>query len=89
MWPYEWTKNGGQHLMLFLKTHAEEASQVPTGAWDEIGTVLSEMSRRLGIPGGALYVRFGDPAWTGATLRHVHAHVLQKSGVDADAAVHL
>lgn len=76
MWPYSWTKEGGVHLVLFLKTHAE--TEIPPGAWEELGTVLSEMSSRFSIPGGGLYVRLGDPKWTGATVRHIHGHIVQK-----------
>ncbi|MBX4195735.1 dihydrofolate reductase [Candidatus Parcubacteria bacterium] len=89
MWPYEWTKDGGRHFMLFLKTHAENAADIPTGAWEELGTVAKIMESRFDIPGGGIYMRFGEPIWTGATIRHIHGHIAQKREPHIEAVFYL
>lgn len=89
MWPYRWTQDGGRHLMVFLKDHAENASQMRSAAWEELGTIAREMETRFQIPGSGIFMRSGDPAWTGATVRHIHAHIAQKSQPGMESAFYL
>jgi dihydrofolate reductase len=89
MWPYPWAKDGGVHMILFLKHHVENAAQIPPGAWEELGTIVKEMESRFDIPGGGLFMRFGDCSWTGATIRHIHAHIGQRRNIETPAMFYL
>lgn len=96
-YPYPWTKpvfeddpDGAKvHLMIVLKTHAENAGQIPCGAFEEIGTLLRWAEVKFGIEGGGFFMRFGEPIWTGGTIRHVHAHIVQRKDLETPAALFL
>ncbi len=64
------------HFMMVLQNHVETLSGVPPGAWEEMGTILRWLEQHYGIEGGALGFRFGEPVRSGASIRHVHAHVI-------------
>ncbi|MFZ2769694.1 MAG: dihydrofolate reductase [Minisyncoccia bacterium] len=82
MWPYAGSKI---HLVLFLKTHAEGVEKMPSGAFEELGTILRWASSKYEIPGGGFYMRFGECIWTGGTVRHIHAHIAAKQDLTGEA----
>lgn len=72
-WPYEGTQ---EHWLLILREHAERLSKIQPEAWSELGMVVCELERTLGLSGGALAMRFGDSHVTGATVLHLHVHLI-------------
>jgi len=82
MWPYP---NSKAHLVLFSRTHAEGIEDLPPGAFEELGTILRWASHTFDIPGGGFYMRFGEPIWTGGTVRHIHAHIAVKESPTSEA----
>jgi len=70
-WPYEGSE---KHLLLISRSHYENLSDVPIEAFTELGEMLHWIDEHFPSTGGAIGMRFGDPAMTGATVRHIHIH---------------
>lgn len=64
------------HLLFVYKSHALKISKVKAGAWDELIDHVSWAESEFNIKGGALAIRFGDTAYTGATVKHLHFHLI-------------
>lgn len=72
-WPY---KNTREHFLIILKTHAENLSDIPAGAFSELGRIACWLENEKKIPGGALCMRFGDTEFSAGTVRHIHAQFI-------------
>lgn len=77
------------HLILILKTHTEDVDRIPSGAYEEIGTILRWAKTKFEIPGGGLYMRFGECTWNSGTIRHSHAHIVVKNRKDTSVKFYL
>ncbi len=73
MYPYKGTKH---HLLLIHKTHIEHASEISPDAWKELDQMIKFIARKRAIKGGALVMRFGESAHTGASVAHLHANII-------------
>ncbi|MDD3531218.1 MAG: hypothetical protein PHV99_01345 [Candidatus Pacebacteria bacterium] len=80
-WPY---KNAEKHFLLIAIKHKETLSDLSAEDFDAILRLSRWAVRTYKIQGGALALRFGETNFTGATVSHLHAHLiypsLQKSG---------
>lgn len=72
-WPYTGTKH---HLIMICREHKEQFSDLTTGDWEAIRTLVNWAVKSYDIPGGGLAMRFGETAYTGATVVHLHAHLI-------------
>ncbi len=45
--------------------------------WTELGKICLAFKKEYNIPGGALCFRFGDCSFSGASLKRLHAHLIQ------------
>ncbi len=53
--------------------HPSRLSEIPEKAWAEMEEVVNFLDPNQTDPGGALYVRFGDPRYNGCTVpNHLH-----------------
>lgn len=73
-YPYRPVK---QHLLLVHKAHIEHVSELSKEAWDELKAILDELAESKDMKGGALMMRFGDTHFTGASVAHLHAQLVQ------------
>ena len=73
-WPYEHTKH---HFLLITKQHIETVTELPAGGFEALGELVKALAKEHGMSYGALAIRFGDVRFTGASVNHLHAHVLQ------------
>jgi ATP adenylyltransferase len=64
------------HLLLVPHEHATDLLDLPPGAQQDFWVALRAVRDRYGLGYYGLGVRNGDCRFTGATIRHVHAHVL-------------
>lgn len=64
------------HLLFIAREHAEDVSDLPSEAGAELFDLAKWAKSRFGIQGGALAMRYGEPALTGATVRHLHAQIV-------------
>jgi diadenosine tetraphosphate (Ap4A) HIT family hydrolase len=64
------------HLLLVPREHAADLLDLSAAAQADFWHVLGQVRERHGLGHYGLGVRNGDCRYTGATIRHVHAHVL-------------
>lgn len=72
-WPYE---NSRHHFIIIAQRHMENLGELTT---DDLRTVkeLSDWTiAKFKIKGGALTIRFGNTTYTGATVCHLHFHLI-------------
>lgn len=72
-WPY---KNTIHHWLLIAAYHAETLNDLRSGAFEEYGEHVKWAEREYRIAAGGLAMRFGDVSGTGATVRHLHGHLI-------------
>ncbi len=65
-----------EHLILVHKKHVTKISEIDHGAWAELGVILAKLEEDRGFPGGTFMMRFGSMDYTGATIAHLHAHIV-------------
>lgn len=79
MYPYKPTLH---HFLLIHKEHIEHVKDLTPEAWLELHEIISELSKTNSIDGGSLMMRFGNTKFTGASVSHLHAHIVQSNPDD-------
>lgn len=79
MYPYKPSK---VHRLIIHKKHVAHINELPTEAWVELLEILREETARGKVPGGTLMIRFGDTKYTGASVVHLHANLVQSDPDD-------
>ncbi len=72
-WPY---KNTELHLLLIPDIHKETLGDLMLKDLLAVQTLVNWAVRHFKIPGGGLIARFGDTTYTGATVQHLHFHLV-------------
>ena len=72
-WPY---KNAKHHFLIINRKHKETFSELDKKDWETIRGLTNWAIKNYKLPGGALALRFGDTDHTGATVCHIHAHII-------------
>lgn len=73
-WPYKFTQS---HHLIIARQHVETITELPPGAFEELGEHAKALVDEYGMEYGGLAMRFGTPEKTGASVRHLHAHLLR------------
>ena len=73
MYPYE---NAKYHFLLILKSHKSDTKELTAAEWSELHEHINWLTETYKIPGGSFMMRCGDTAHTGATVTHLHSHLL-------------
>ncbi len=81
MYPYHPVRH---HLLFIHKTHCEYITELSQSAWEELREIIAENIREKKIEGGAFVFRFGDTHFTGASVAHLHAHLVQSDPEHTD-----
>jgi diadenosine tetraphosphate (Ap4A) HIT family hydrolase len=68
--------NAALHLLIVGKRHKENISELAAGDWKEISALQKWAIKQYHIKGGGIAMRFGDTAHTGATVAHLHMHLI-------------
>lgn len=79
MYPYHPVR---QHFLFIHKAHIEHIAEISDRALTELHAIIKEKK----IAGGAFVLRFGDTHFTGASVAHLHAHLVQSDPDHADYA---
>jgi diadenosine tetraphosphate (Ap4A) HIT family hydrolase len=79
MYPYKPHKN---HLMFIHKNHIQHIAEISPEAWAELGEIIREQTAKRDLAGGTFYLRFGDTRFTGASVTHLHANIIQSDPED-------
>jgi len=72
-YPY---KGAVHHYLIASKTHVTKVTDISPSAWAELLKVIKWLEKRLKVKGGSIFARSGEMAYTGATLDHIHFHLL-------------
>lgn len=72
-WPYEHTKH---HFLLVCKPHVEVPEDIPTDAWANLQSVIAKIKSDYDLQSASFMMRSGEPKFTGATVTHLHAHLI-------------
>lgn len=78
-YPYKFTKH---HILIVHKAHIEHVSELSSDAWGELQQIVNELTKTKNITGGSFFMRFGDTNFTGASVAHLHAQLLQSNPDD-------
>lgn len=71
--PYE---NSKHHFLMISKKHIELLSDLSPEDLRSILDLVNWAAKEFNIKGGGLTMRFGDTLYTGATIMHLHAHLI-------------
>lgn len=63
------------HIILAPIAHWTSMGDITVAAWFEWATINQKLIKELKLPGGGLVMRFGDNAYNGGSLTHVHSHI--------------
>ena len=69
-------KNTAHHFLIIGKRHKEQLTELSPRDWTEISGLQKWAIKKFGLKGGGLAMRFGDTAHTGATVSHLHMHLI-------------
>lgn len=72
-YPYEGTK---VHILIAYKKHIDSINNISSGAMTELLGHIKWIIKKYKMPGGVFAMRFGDTNYTGATIKHLHAHII-------------
>lgn len=72
-WPYKNTEN---HLIILGDVHKENFAELTKKDFESVTFLVNWAIEKWKIKGGALTIRFGDTDYTGATVSHLHFHII-------------
>ncbi|MCK4919221.1 MAG: HIT domain-containing protein [Candidatus Pacebacteria bacterium] len=72
-WPYE---NSKFHFLIISEKHKEEFGDLKIADLKVVSELSEWVIKKYKIKGGVLSLRFGDTKYTGATVCHLHFHLL-------------
>jgi ATP adenylyltransferase len=72
-YPYDGAKI---HFLFVLKKHKTKLSEIGSNAIKELENHFTWIEKKFKIPGGTVILRFGDIKYTGATISHLHGHIV-------------
>lgn len=75
-YPY---KGSVHHYLIVSEKHVTSVSQIPAASWSGLHSAVRWLEKKLGVKGYSLFVRSGSIHYTGATIDHIHFHLV--SGV--------
>lgn len=78
--------NTSIHLLIISKNHAEKFSDLDREAGLEFFEILRLIEHQFNIKSGALFSRFGDIQFNGATINHLHTQVIIPDIKNKDSA---
>lgn len=76
MYPY---KNTINHVIFINKEHIEHMEEISGDSWVELQEQVKKISDERNIVGGTFLIRFGNTNYTGASVSHLHAHLIQSN----------
>lgn len=72
-WPY---KNTSHHLIILGEDHKENFSDLTKKDLESVMFLTNWAIKKWKIKGGGLAMRFGDTDYTGASVSHLHFHII-------------
>ena len=75
-WPYEGTKF---HFLCIAIPHIEATEHIPSLMWGDLLKLYGKLVKEHAIKGATLVLRSGDTTYTGASVNHLHGHIISGS----------
>jgi diadenosine tetraphosphate (Ap4A) HIT family hydrolase len=72
-WPY---KDTGYHFIFIPKKHMENFSDLTDKDFQSVKYLVNWVINKYKIKGGGLTLRFGNQDYTGASVSHLHFHLI-------------
>nr|AIA17319.1 HIT domain protein [uncultured bacterium] len=72
-YPYDGAK---YHFLLIAKIHGETLADISPNAGADLFKLLAWVEKKYAIESGAFALRFGDIRYNGASVRHLHVHLI-------------
>ena len=72
-WPY---KNAKHHLVIIGEKHKTNFAELDEKDLKAVKKLTDWAIKKFKIKGGAITLRFGDSKYTGATVGHLHFHLI-------------
>lgn len=72
-WPYKGSK---LHFIFITKQHLEKTENVSFVVWNDLQKLYKKVIKKNNIKGATLMIRSGDTKYTGASVNHLHAHLI-------------
>lgn len=72
-WPY---KNTEKHLIIIGEKHKENFSEITKKDLESVAFLTNWAIKKWKIKGGGFTMRFGDTNYTGASVSHIHFHII-------------
>jgi len=69
-------KNASHHFLIVGEKHREQFNDIKPKDWAAISYLANWVIKKFSLRGGGLTMRFGDSTYTGATVSHLHLHLL-------------
>lgn len=80
-YPYDHSR---LHMLFIPKRHVEHDDELSDAEWLELKALKKWVCDTYKVPGGGLFMRFGDENHSGGTLPHLHAHIVVPDLDDPD-----
>lgn len=77
-------KGSEQHVLFIAKRHILTIGELSIESWAELQGLIVDIERLRKIGGATLLMRSGDSDYTGASVAHLHAHLVS-GGNDNDS----
>ena len=74
-WPYDMTKN--HFLLVYRPKHIDHSSKIEPDGWKDFKEIIERLEKDNGLDSGTFLMRFGNMNTTGATVKHIHAQIVQ------------
>lgn len=75
-WPY---KGSRYHLLFIARKHVESIENMALAGWADLQKLYRHVTKKYRIKGATLMIRSGGTKYTGATVTHLHAHLITGS----------
>ena len=72
-WPYEGSKH---HFLFITRMHVEATEEVPADVWANLQKIYRDVVKYYALKGATLMLRSGETKFTGASVNHLHAHLV-------------
>lgn len=73
------------YLLVYKPEHITSCTELTPEAWTELGEHVKHVCEKHNIPGGSVFMRFGDTDYNGSSINHLHAHIISGAPYSEDA----
>ena len=72
----QYYKDAEFRFLIILKEYKENLTELTAAEWGDLLKLVKMVSKQFKIKGGGFAMRFGDTSLSGATVKHLHCHLI-------------